>query len=97
MSQDSPAPKVRHNHEQRRYEIEVDGELSILNYEPADGQIIIHHTFVPPEHRGRGLAERLVRSALDKARKDGLKVQSTCSYVSVFLQRHRKEYADITA
>ncbi|MCM2275341.1 MAG: N-acetyltransferase, partial [Candidatus Didemnitutus sp.] len=52
------------------------------------GRQIFTHTLVPPQLRGRGLAEALVRRALDDARAAGRKVVPACSYVDVFIQRH---------
>ncbi|MEJ1974628.1 MAG: GNAT family N-acetyltransferase [Lacunisphaera sp.] len=46
--------------------------------------------------RGRGIAEQLVRVALDDARAAGRKVVPACSYVAVFIKRHR-EYQELLA
>ncbi len=88
-----PIP-VTHNAADHRYEATVDGHRSVCDYELVDGKMILTHTFVPPELRGRGLAEQLVRAALMDARKAGQKVVPACSYVALFIQRH-KEFADL--
>jgi predicted GNAT family acetyltransferase len=85
---------VTHDATAHRYEAVVDGHLSICEYEQADGKMIFTHTVVPPELRGRGIAERLVRAALADARAAGRKVVPACSYVAKFIERH-KEYADL--
>lgn len=87
--------EARHNAAERRFEIETDGILSVVDYELADGRIRLTHTYVPPELRGRGLAERLVRAALLHARTAGLKVVPVCSYVAVFIERHPEFRADL--
>ena len=46
------------------------------------------HTIVSPMLGGRGYGSRLVRSALDYARDNGLKVIPSCSFVGVYLERH---------
>ena len=46
------------------------------------------HTFVPGELRGRGIAELLVRTALEDARTAGHKVVPSCSYVAKFIERN---------
>ena len=56
--------------------------------------MIITHTLVPPELRGRGIAEKLTRMALGDARMKRLKVVPACSYVAKFIQRHA-EYRDL--
>ena len=54
----------------------------------AYGEIDIVHTIVSPMLGGRGYGSRLVRSALDYARDNGLKVIPSCSFVGVYLERH---------
>lgn len=90
-----PIP-VRHSPEAGRYEAVVDGYLSVCEYELAGGQMVFTHTLVPPELRGRGIAEQLVRAALADARAAGRKVVPDCSYVAKFIERHR-EYQDLLA
>lgn len=86
------APKedinVIHNRTERRFEATVDGRLSVADYQLRDGEMVMTHTFVPPELRGRGIAEKLVRTALDHARAERLRVVPACSYVDIFIQRH---------
>lgn len=79
---------VRHNVAAHRFEAEVDGHLSVAEYELAEGRIVFTHTLVPPELRGRGIAEQLVRAGLEFARTTGRKVTPQCSYVDVFIRRH---------
>ena len=90
-----PVP-VRHNAAAHRYEATVDGYLSVCEYEEAEGRWIFTHTLVPPELRGRDIAEQLVRAALADARAAGRKVVPACSYVARFIERHR-EYQDLLA
>jgi uncharacterized protein len=82
------SPTVRHNAAAHRYELTVDGQPSVVEYTAHDDRMVITHTFVPPELRGRGLAEKLVRRALDDARAQGLRVVPACSYVAAFIRRH---------
>lgn len=79
---------VRHNPAEHRFEAEVDGLLSVADYQVRGEQMIFTHTFVPPQLRGRGIAEKLVRVALEHARSERLRVVPACSYVEVFIDRH---------
>lgn len=79
---------VRHNEAERRFEALVDGHLSVADYELTDGALVLTHTFVPPELRGRGVAEQLVRAALAHAGREGLRVVPACSYVAAFIRRN---------
>ena len=90
------AVPVRHNVAAHRYEAMVEGHLSVCEYEVVEDRIIFTHTLVPPELRGRGLAELLVRAALAEARAAGRKVVPACVYVAKFIERHR-EYQDLLA
>ena len=88
--------RVIHNAAASRYETTIGGRLSVAEYERDGGNLVFTHTLVPPELRGRGIAERLVRTALDEARAAGRRVVPACSYVARFIERHR-EYQDLLA
>lgn len=88
--------EVRHEGAARRYELAVDGHLAVCAYERVGNRMVFTHTFVPPELRGRGIAEKLVRAALADARAQGVKVVPACSYVARFIERHA-EYGDLLA
>lgn len=85
---------VRHNEAASRYEIAIDGLLAVAEYELSDGRQVFTHTVVPPEFRGRGYAEALVRRALTDAQLAGRKVVPACSYVAKFIERN-KEFAPL--
>ena len=87
---------IVHNPSASRFETTVDGHLSVAEYERDGPRIVFMHTLVPPELRGRGIAEKLVRAALAYARTQGLKVVPACSYVAKFIERHQ-EYRDLVA
>ena len=81
---------VRHNAAENRFEAEVDGRFSVADYQLRGTDLIMNHTFVPPELRGRGIAEKLVRVALEHARTERLRVVPACSYVERFMRRHKE-------
>ena len=87
---------VRHDEAQSRFLIEIDGHLAHADYTLDGERIVFTHTFVPPELRGRGLAEYLVRAALAHARLHKFQVVPACSYVAAFIERH-KEFSDLLA
>jgi predicted GNAT family acetyltransferase len=90
------APPVRHHAAASRYEIEIEGRLAVAEYELAGDRQVFTHTLVPPELRGRGLAEMLVRTALTDARAAGRRVVPACSYVATFIRRN-PEFAPLLA
>jgi predicted GNAT family acetyltransferase len=81
-----------------RYVIHLkDGAEAELTYQKAEsGALIADHTFVPPSHRGQGLAELLVNRLIEDARAGGYKIAPTCSYVVAQFRRH-PEWADLHA
>lgn len=83
----APLP-VHHNAAAQRYEIALDGTLAVAEYHLDGNTITYTHTEVPPALRGRGLAEQLVRRALEDARVAGQRVVPACSYVARFIERH---------
>jgi uncharacterized protein len=90
-----PAPvEVRHDEAASRFVAEIDGYLAHADYQLDGERIVFTHTYVPPEVRGRGIAEQLVRPALAHARARNLRVVPACSYVAAFIERHR-EFSDL--
>ena len=66
-----------------------DGEEAELTFvEGGPGQIIVDHSWVPPRHRGRGVALRLVERAVADARAAGVKITPLCRYVAIEFRRH---------
>ena len=79
---------VRHNPAASRYETEVDGHLALAEYAEEGDRIVFKHTYVPPELRSRGIAEKLVRAVLEEARREGRRIVPQCSYVALFIRRN---------
>jgi predicted GNAT family acetyltransferase len=57
---------------------------------------IANHTYVPPELRGRGIAQQLVEALVADAREHGFRIVPQCSYVEALFRR-RPEWADLLA
>ena len=91
------ATEVRHNPQQARYEIAVDGELvGVADYRPDGDAFVFPHTEIDPSMRNRGLGAELVRGALDDLRSRGHRVVPRCWYVAQFIDEH-PEYSDLLA
>jgi predicted GNAT family acetyltransferase len=87
---------VTRNEARHRFEATVDGYTAILAYREVGGRTTLTHTEVPPELRGRGIADALARAALDDARERRLAVRPLCPFVQAFMKRHT-EYATLAA
>jgi uncharacterized protein len=77
--------------ERERYELSIDGEVvGHSAYRARPGLIAFVHTEVDERLQGRGLADRLIRFALQDARTRGLAVLPFCPFVKAFIERHRE-------
>jgi predicted GNAT family acetyltransferase len=90
------ASNVRDNTERNRFELDADGHIAFSNYKRTDGVLTILHTEVPKALEGRGIGSALIRSVLDTARSQGLKVITVCPFAKSYIERH-PEYADLLA
>ncbi|WP_157017362.1 DUF5996 family protein [Mesorhizobium xinjiangense] len=78
-----------------RYRLVVDGVEAEMTYSRAsDGLIIIDHTEVPAALRGRKVGERLVRQAIEDARRDGVEIIPLCPFAKAQIGRH-SEWQDV--
>jgi len=91
-----PSIDVRHHPASNRFEAELENRTCVLEYQRESGRIVFTHTYVPPELRGRGIAEKLVQAGLALARAEQLRVVPACSYVAAYIKRHT-EYEDLLA
>jgi predicted GNAT family acetyltransferase len=87
---------VTHNSNERRFEMNVKGELAVITYRLWPGVISLDHTGVPVPIEGHGVAAKLTRAALDFARMENLRVVPACSYVAAFVRKH-SEYEDLVS
>lgn len=79
---------VIHNLKQKRFEIRIDAHIAELTYSLSGNTIIFTHTGVPPALEGQGMGSLLVKTGLQFARENNLKVQSLCWFVSGYIDRH---------
>ncbi len=83
---------VTNNVEKSRYEIEVDGGLTYSQYVRTGDTLAIVHTYTPPALRGRGIAGHLVKEMLADVRRQGLKIDPQCSYITSYFANHPEEH-----
>jgi uncharacterized protein len=88
--------EITHDLNQRKFYIVVDNLESHLEYVKTNNIFNLYHTFVPNELRGKGIAGKLVKAALNYAEENNLKIIPSCSYVADYFQRH-KEYEKLLA
>lgn len=88
--------EVRDNPEQQRFELDTDSGPAVALYRWDGDIMIIFHTEVPRELRGRGIGDELVRGVLDDARRRKIKVVPLCWFVREFVERN-PAYRDLMA
>lgn len=84
---------IRHDPQQGRWVALInDQEAGTLHYADRGDALDIQSVFVRPDHRGRGVAERLTAAAFDYARQQRVRVIPTCPYVrDTYLARHERD------
>jgi hypothetical protein len=72
----------------------VEGLVALAAYKLAPNTIIFTHTEVPKPLSGRGLADKIVHTALEHARNQQLAVVPFCPFVAAYIRRHT-DYKDL--
>lgn len=88
--------EVIHNEAERQFEATVDGQTAVTEYAMGRGVMVFTHTEVPPAFEGQGVASKLIRTALEHARAEGLAVWPVCPFVRSYIRRH-SEFQDLVS
>jgi predicted GNAT family acetyltransferase len=89
-------PAVVHNPSKRRFEINVDGQLSVLEYTFKNQRLFLMHTEVPPALQSQGLGTELAHAALEYARQNELTVVAICPFVQEYVSSHPEYQSFVT-
>jgi len=79
---------VKNDKHESRFVMNVDGKEVYVIYSEEKDTIELSSTYTPPQLRGKGLAEIVVKAALEYAKEKNLKVIPSCWYVAKFLEKH---------
>ena len=90
MSIDFEHAEVTNNEAEQRYEIHLDNQIAVLEYEREGNQIVFIHTGVPHALERHGLANKLAHTALEDARAAKLTVVPLCPFVAEYIREHRE-------
>lgn len=97
MAEQQTEVEVREQTGDGRFEALVDGDhAGYAFYTDEPGLRHFTHTKVDDAFGGQGVGAKLVGSALDNTRANGLSVVAECSYVAKFIDRH-PDYQDLLA
>lgn len=88
--------EVVHNTMRYRFEVDLNGQYAVLEYQIRSDMIYVTHVGVPFEHRGQGIKALLIHAGLAFAEQEELKVVPLCSCVDIFIRRNR-QYQSLVA
>ena len=91
---ESPDNTVTDNAARSRYELAAGDDVAFIDHVGEGDAVAFVHTEVPEAMEGKGVGSRLVKGALEDARRRGLKVVPRCQFVREYIARH-PEYQDI--
>lgn len=81
--------KYKVEQDEKKFYMLVDGYECVITYRMFDNRIMeLPHTYVPPEIRGKGLAQIIIRHALEYAKQNDYQVIPSCWAVSTFIKRN---------
>ncbi len=80
-----PLYKNENNH---RFEIEIEGHFSFVNYKESQSTISLIHTEAAPELVGTGAAAAVVEKTLHYIQETGKKLLPYCPYVFAYIKKH---------
>jgi predicted GNAT family acetyltransferase len=95
MNVDLEKLEIKHNEPNHTFEVWIDGHLSKLDYMQDAKNFVITHVGVYPEHRGQGVAGKIVEAGLQYARQNALRVVPMCSYAAAYIRRN-PQYMELT-
>lgn len=90
MKLDPSTLKVENNKAQKRFEIQVEGQVAVAEYMRVANRMIFTHTEVPTGLEGNGLGSMLAKTALEFAKKESLRVIPLCPYIAAYIKKHRE-------
>lgn len=85
---------IRHDPDRQRFELDLEAGTAFVQYELRDDALDLLSTWVPPDHRNRGIGGRVVVAALEHARAEGMLVIPTCPFVPGVIARN-PEFASL--
>lgn len=87
---------IINNTEAGRFEVDLNGKPAYENYSISGNVITFIGNYVPPEHRGKGIAAEMAKHGFEYAKANNLKVVILCPYILDYSRKH-SEYKSLLA
>lgn len=71
-----------------RFELNINGYLTFIDFKETRTRIALIHTEVAPELKGTGAATAVVEKTLDYIEKDGRKLMPYCPFVFAYIKKN---------
>lgn len=88
--------EVKHNPEEKRFEVRIDQYLAKAEYILTKQKIIFTHTEVPSDLEGNGIGAALAKTGLRYAEDNELAVMPLCPFFASYIRKH-PEYKKLLA
>lgn len=82
--------EIKHNKENKRFTLDINGEIAKIDYTLKDGKMYLNHSEVPFNLRGQGIGKILVEKTFEQLTKEGYKAVAICSYIRSVAKRSEK-------
>jgi uncharacterized protein len=76
------------NETANRFEMNVNGNIAIIEYKQYPVKIALLHTEVPPQLEGKGAATAIIEKTLAYIEKNDFKLIPLCPLVVAYIKRH---------
>ncbi|WP_027078882.1 GNAT family N-acetyltransferase [Maribacter antarcticus] len=78
---------ILNNKENRRFTLDINGEIAQVDYRLKEGKIYLAHSEVPYNLRGQGIEKVLVEKTFEKLTKENYLAVAVCSSVKAIKNR----------
>ncbi len=82
--------EIEHNKENKRFIMDINGEIAFIEYFLRDEKMYLTHSEVPSQLRGRGIGKVLVEKAFEKLTEEEYKAVAVCSFIKAVASRSKK-------
>jgi len=79
---------INNNTQLCRFELEVEGQLAVVDYILENNIYSIPRVYVPKQLEGKGIGSKLLGQTLEIIESKGAKIIPICPFVTAYIKRH---------